>query len=463
MVTLAIVNEAFFSTLLVLALIIGVGAVLGRIMEIFKIPSITGYFLSGILIGLFLISIEMTEIYDSLSVLGNIALGFIAFELGTRLHRSKMMHGFSEVIVIVLFQSIFTIVLVMILFLVFGAPWEIALIVGVIAMATSPETIMVLTRKYKTKGHLTDAIMPHIGMDDILGVILFSVVVAIATAVSGRTEVSPEAIVWEPVLEIFGSAIIGALIGTALAFFINTTKKRKVDIKTSFLMESVFAIILIEALTSHTYEFGHIHFILSPILTPMFAGIFMTNFTTKQVRKENDEVLDAFTPPFILVFFALIGMQLMISIEISTLAIWMLALMAFSYAVVRVVGKQIGVIVGSKVKHTPPSVVKYLVRCLLPQATVSIGMASIVLHNESLPIYWREIVFIIVLFAGVFYQLIGPLFSIKGLINSSEIDPEQLAYFLGDKTSGHEHMPAAFELPESKDESENSHEKDATH
>ncbi|MCK7470754.1 MAG: hypothetical protein MZU95_08160 [Desulfomicrobium escambiense] len=36
-------------------------------------------------------------------------------------------------------------------------------------------------------------------------------------------------------------------------------------------------------------------------------------------------------------------------------------------------------------KETDPKVLKFLVRALLPQATVSIGMAQVVLREESLP------------------------------------------------------------------------------
>lgn len=454
---LSLVNETFYSALLILALIIGMGVFLGRLMELVKIPSITGYFVSGILIGLLLLSVGLESIYDSLSVLGNIALGFIVFELGTRLHRKKLMHGFSEVVVIVLFQALFTVGLVMILLLIFKAPWEMALIFGVMAMATSPETIMVLTRKYKTKGHLTDAIMPHIGMDDILGVILFSVVVAIATAVNNQADVSSIALFWEPVLEIMGSAVVGAVIGSILAFFINLTYKRDLEHRQFFLMGTVFSIVLISALTSHTYQMGQVSFILSPILTPMFAGIFMTNFTSKDVRKENDEVVDNFTPPFILIFFALIGVQLVISIESTTVKIGLLILISVLYAVVRVVGKQIGVFMGSRVKETPKTVVKYLVRCLLPQATVSIGMAQVVLHNEALPEYWREVIFIVIILAGILYQLVGPFASRRALIQSEEIDPELLTFFIGDKSGedDHNYMPSTI--------NDNEEKKDATH
>jgi NhaP-type Na+/H+ or K+/H+ antiporter len=370
-------------------------------------------------------------IYKDLSLISNIALAFIAFELGTRLHHRKLFHSISEVIVIVLFQALFTVGFVMGLFMLFGAPWELALVVGVIAMATSPETIMYISRKYKTKGHLTDAIMPHIGVDDIVGVLLFAVAMAIATAVNSTEHIEPLESFLVPTYEILGSILLGGAIGATLALIIRTTQKKDPEFKINYLTETVFAIILSVAITMHEFHLGHVHFVLSPILTPMFAGILFTNLVPKKVRKENDEAIDAFTPPFIYAFFALIGMNLVVFLVSEEASIWLYLLMAILYAGIRVLGKQVGVILGSKVKHAPPSVVKYLVRCLLPQATVSIGMAQVVLHNESLPHAWRVTIYIVILIAAFIYQLIGPVVSRRAMIASNEVSPEHLAYFMG--------------------------------
>jgi NhaP-type Na+/H+ or K+/H+ antiporter len=425
------VNEHIFTDFAFLALLIVLGTLLARLSESLRIPSITGYFMSGIIVGFLLTFLDFEIIYTDLSLISNIALAFIAFELGTRLHHRKLFHSISEVIVIVLFQAIFTVGFVAGLFLLLGAPWEMALIVGVIAMATSPETIMYISRKYKTKGHLTDAIMPHIGVDDIVGVLLFAIVMAIATAVNSDATVSTLESILEPTYEILGSILLGGAIGAALALIIRTTQKKDPEFKLNYLTESVFAIVLCVAITMHQFEIGHVHFILSPILTPMFCGIIFTNLVPKKVRKENDEAIDAFTPPFIYAFFALIGMNLMIFINDAETSLWIFLAIAIAYGVIRVIGKQVGVIVGSKVKHAPASVVKYLVRCLLPQATVSIGMAQVVLHNESLPHEWRTTIYVTILIAAFIYQLIGPVISRRAMLASNEVSPEQLAYFVG--------------------------------
>ena len=82
-------------------------------------------------------------------------------------------------------------------------------------------------------------------------------------------------------------------------------------------------------------------------------------------------------------------------------------------------------------KLAPESVVKYLVRCLLPQATVSIGMAQVLLHNEALPHVWRTTIYIVILIAAFFYQLVGPFVSQRAMLACNEVSPAQLAYFHG--------------------------------
>jgi NhaP-type Na+/H+ or K+/H+ antiporter len=422
-----------FTDLLILGAIISLGALLGWLFELIHVPSITGFFFSGILVGIVMLFTDSVEAFSDLKVIGSVALSFIAFELGTRLYMKKVSHNASEVLIIVLFQALFTIGLVAILLILFNAPWEMALVIGVIAMATSPETIMVLSRKYKSQGHLTDAIMPHIGMDDIVGVILFAIVLSIATAVNGNAALSLEVAILEPVAEIFGSILAGGLIGAILSLFIKLTKKKDPEFKQNFLTESVVAIILITALTSAHFTIGEFGFALSPILTPMFAGIFFTNLVPKAVRKENDEALDSFTPPFIFAFFSLIGIQLVISLIEMPTSIWILFLITGLYVILRVVGKQLGVFVGSKVKKTPKEVVKYLVWTMLPQATVSLGMAQIVLNQETLPEYWRKVIFIVVLMAAIIYNVIGPIISERALMAANEVDSERLNYFNGPK------------------------------
>ena len=428
MITLSALNATFLP-LMLLAAMIALGAILGRLCELINVPMITGFFLSGILAGLYLLLTDQEDAYDSLKPIGSIALSIIAFELGTRLHFRKVSHNVSEVIIIVLCQAFFTVGLVSLAFYLLGAPWEMGLLIGVIAMATSPETIMVLSRRYRSKGHLTDAIMPHIGMDDMIGIIIFSIALAIASAVNNQTAVSTEVMIFEPLFEIFGSILVGGAIGAILALFIHISGKDVARKHQFYLMETICAIILVTALCQFHYQIGDVEFVFSPILAPMFTGIVFTNLTSKALRKDNDVALDQFTPPFIMIFFALIGIQLVVSIIGLTGSIWFVLLLALIYIIVRIVGKQVGVVVGSKLKKTPKEIVKYLVWSLLPQATVSIGMAQIVLSKTDLPEAWRQILFVVVLIAAFVYQLVGPIVAEKTLIASREIEPGKLNFF----------------------------------
>jgi len=113
------------------------------------------------------------------------------------------------------------------------------------------------------------------------------------------------------------------------------------------------------------------------------------------------------------------------------ISFWLLLAVATSYVLVRVVGKQLGVFVGSKVKETPREIKKYLVWSLLPQATVSIGMANIILKEEALPETWRKTIFLVILIAAFVYNAVGPFFSQKALVASKEISPDRLVYLNG--------------------------------
>lgn len=58
------------------------GFLLSRVSKLFKLPNVTGYIISGILIGPFVLDLVSPEIIDGMSFLSDLALGFIAFGVG---------------------------------------------------------------------------------------------------------------------------------------------------------------------------------------------------------------------------------------------------------------------------------------------------------------------------------------------------------------------------------------------
>ena len=67
---------------LCLAIILLSGFLLTRVTKLLKLPNVTAYILTGVLLGPFCFNVIPTEIINSLGFVTDVALGFIAFGVG---------------------------------------------------------------------------------------------------------------------------------------------------------------------------------------------------------------------------------------------------------------------------------------------------------------------------------------------------------------------------------------------
>ena len=152
---LSVASSADASKLIIyVGLIILLGLLFGRLAEIIKVPAITGYLVAGLFLGPILKIIDIESI-RSLSFISDIALGFIAFQVGNELWMGKLRKSGMKIIVITVIQALLTSFFVVILAVIF-VDLSVALILGAIAAATAPAPIMMIVKKYRTKGELTD-------------------------------------------------------------------------------------------------------------------------------------------------------------------------------------------------------------------------------------------------------------------------------------------------------------------
>ena len=204
-----------YESLLVLAIVLLLGLYTGRWFEKIKLPHITGYIIMGVVIGGILVALNLTSAVESLEIVSSVALGFIAFGIGTELEFDKLKKSGKEVVVITIIQAVLASVVTIGGLLALNLIWPglvslpIALVLGAIATATAPAPIMLLTRKYRAKGPLTDTLLPLVGMDDAVGIILFGVLLSVANSIKGGTELSVVKMLEGPMFELLFSAIIG--------------------------------------------------------------------------------------------------------------------------------------------------------------------------------------------------------------------------------------------------------------
>jgi Kef-type K+ transport system membrane component KefB len=396
-----VVGEFFAKdVLLSLGVAVLIGLVFNRIVKILGLPNVTGYLVAGVLIGPSFLQIIPEAWISDLTLLVNVALGFIAFSIGGEFKISKIKNIGKSVIVITMFQAIVTTAIVDIGLLLFFDP-AVAISLGAIATATAPAATLMVVRQYNAKGPVTDMLMPVVALDDAVGLMVFSVSLSVSKLLVSAERVSVAYMLFEPFKEIVLSLVTGALIGVALTFGMGFFHSR------SNRLTSIICAVFLGTSLSGLFN-------LSSLLVCMSIGAVMANF-----YQESDKMLDItehWTPAVFLLFFVISGAELDFNI-IPTVG-----LLGVLYIILRSVGKYFGAFIGSSVVHAEPNVRKYLGVALLPQAGVAIGMSQIVV--TALPDEYGTKIRAVVLCATLVYELVGPLLTKLVLTKAGEITKE---------------------------------------
>lgn len=216
--------------LLAIAFALFAGLVMSRIMKPLKFPAVTGYLIAGILVGPSVLGqipgfdrYITPDLISSLSVVSDVALGFIAFSIGSEFKMSVLKKVGKQSVVIALFESLMAVLLVdaALIGLHFIIPEKLpisaALTLGAIASATAPAATMMVVKQYKAKGKVTEVLLPVVALDDAIGLVAFAVSFGIAQAVqSNGGSIDVISVVINPLLEILLSLLIGGLLGGLL-------------------------------------------------------------------------------------------------------------------------------------------------------------------------------------------------------------------------------------------------------
>lgn len=393
--------------LLSLGTAILIGLIFNRIVKKLGLPNVTGYLVAGVLIGPSVMQIIPANFISSMTLLVNVALGFIAFSIGGEFRISKIRKIGKSVMVITLFQAIITTLAVdiglLILIPILNIKPAVAIALGAIATATAPAATLMIVHQYNAKGRVTDILMPVVALDDAIGLMVFSVSLAIAKLTVSPDGISIASMLLEPLFEIVVSLLVGAIIGTVLTFGLGFFRSRN-----NRLTSIICAVFLGTSLASL--------FHLSSLLLCMAIGAVMANF-----YNESEKMIDLtehWTPAIFLLFFVISGAELDLKV-IPTVG-----LLGVAYLVFRSAGKYFGARLGAASVHETPEVRKYLGVALLPQAGVAIGMSQIVVEEFKL-LGMPEIgvqIRAVVLCATLVYELVGPLLTKMVLTKAGEIE-----------------------------------------
>ena len=406
------------------------GLLMSRICKLLKLPAVTGYLIAGILVGCFCLGrftlpggfyLGFNQLEHGLGIICDVALGFIAFSIGSEFKLSELKKTGKQATVIGILQAIATtavciVALIALHFVLIATtgkdilPIPAVLILAAIATATAPAATLMVVRQYKAKGPLTNLLLPIVALDDAVGLVIFAVLLGIAKAIAGGNP-SVISIVIEPLVEIILSLGIGAILGWVLSkleklFHSNSNRL-------SLVITFIFATVAITELQNLELFGVHLHF--SSLLTCMMCGTVFCN-----VCECSDEMMarsDSWSKPLLILFFVLSGAELDLSVFTQPL----LVLVGVVYIVSRCIGKYFGAMSSAKLTKCSPDIVKYLGITLFPQAGVALGMISTVKGDNLLSGDIANVVSFVILFAVLVYEIVGPVMTKWALTKAGDI------------------------------------------
>lgn len=415
-------------TLLCLSIALFAGLMLSRLAKIVKLPAVTAYLVAGILIGPFCLGgfnvsglgfnneLEL----ESLSIISDVALGFIAFSIGNEFRLAQLKKIGRQATIVGIFQAVFTTVLVDAALITLHfiipdiLPLPVAIIMGAIAAATAPAATLMVVRQYKAKGPVTEVLLPVVALDDAVGLVLFSVSFGVAKALLAG-HVSIVSIILEPIIEVVLSIGLGVVMGYVFTFF-----ERFFHSRSKRLSMSVAFVLVTVAISNFSFQIGEVHVAFSPLLSCMMLGTIFCNIC--DFSEQLMDRLDRWTAPIYILFFVISGAEL----NLNVLSDLVIVLIGLVYIISRSCGKYFGANISAAISHSEPNIKKYLGITLLPQAGVALGMSQLS-YAMLIDFGFGEIGLLIrslTLFSVLIYELIGPYLTKIALQKAGEINPE---------------------------------------
>lgn len=348
--------------IILLLLFVIIAFFVGKLVSKFKLPSILGWLVTGMIIGPHALNWMTEGLRDStwfhiLSNIGEVTAGML---IGTELILREIKKSGKQIVTITIFEGMITFIVVAIaFFFVEDIPMSIALVFGCIALATAPAPSLSIVREYKANGPVAKTLIPLAALDDVLAVIVFFLVIGGVSSMytGGRIKIFP--ILMMVILPISVGGITGYVSGKIL--------KKSCDKKETIIKNMLLIVV--------TAMIGR--FISQNILeiNLLLVGIAFSAVIANMVSEERlKEVMGAMNP--------IIGVSLMLMIvslgaPLDYRLILGAGALTVVYIIARATGKLLGAYIGGKVSKADKNVCKYLGLSLLPHSGVSLLFTGI--------------------------------------------------------------------------------------
>lgn len=382
-----------YSLYVALLLLVGLGG--GWLATKINLPSVTGYIISGLILGPSVLNIITSDVYNALGFVNELALGILAITVGTELHRDMIRKLGKDLTILSIGNTLLSFLLTTGLTYLLGMPLTYAAILGALSMTVSPSGVVSMVKETRAKGEMTQTLLGLVAFDNLITIIVFGIVVAFVQTV-GSTDSNSLALIGTVFLDILWAALIGLASGFFVSFFIR--KKLSND----QLLVIIGAVILFNSGIANVFG-------LSPILVNIVSGATITNLTNRKALVT--QVINQMELPIFVIFLTLAGAHLDVAIFATV------GLIGVAYIVGRLVGKYLGAYIAAHFTSLSKTTQKNIGFGLIPQAGIAIGLATIA--EQSVP-GTTGILTGVVLTGVIFFEIVGPLVLARALRSTGE-------------------------------------------
>ena len=352
--------------------VICIAIIVGKIVAKFKLPAILGWLITGIVFGPYLTEIVTLEITNALwyKIFVKVFECFAGVMIGREIIFKKIAGSGKQIIGITFFQSIGTFLFVSLVFavafLIADIPVYVAFIFGGIALATAPAPALSIVNEYRTKGPVTDTLIPLAAIDDVIGVVVFFNVISVISATKGSQSAS--------VLSVVGMVILPFAIGIGTGGLTALLLRKLKDARVCFAV-LIVGLCLSTAVGLLTDYYLYHSFSLNYLLIGMSFSATAANLLKEE---KLEKILRLYRP---LLNLSLIIVIVNLGLPLNYRLIAGAGVFTLVYILSRAGGKIGGAYVGGKITKAEKTVTKYLGLTLLPHSGVSLVFTGIAVET----------------------------------------------------------------------------------
>lgn len=367
---------AILSEIIRLALAITIAFIAGRLISRLKLPAILGWLITGIIIGphaLGLLNDGLlgSDWFNSAESLLECLFGIM---IGSEMLWKQMKRSGPQIIVTTITESLGTFFVVSaifgVIFYLTDVPIYLAFIFGGIALATAPAPSLSVVDSLKTDGPVTRTLIPMAALDDLVGALVFFLVIAFVSARISTVDIP----IFLIISLVFLPVVIGGIVGFIFSKIMQKTKKASTTLTVMIIG------LLLSAVIGHLINCTLDTSIINFMLIGMSYAIVFANMLEKE---KLDAIMKVIDP---IIGFSMIVVILNLAAPLDYHLIFSAGLYTAIYIIARAIGKYSGAYLGASLTHAPKTVQKYLGLTLLPHSGVSLvftGIAVSVLQGNA--------------------------------------------------------------------------------